>query len=414
MVAVAALCGVVGWAPVPAHAEPYPTDHCPHKVNTPPAVDTSEVPQPGDTVPAALPVHSPTVGGEELARCGIVTASAAPALATMAPAGWLIADLDTGKVLAAKDPHGRYRPASTIKVLLALVSLRELDLDKTVSVTAEDYSTEGDSCGTGPGGRYTIRELLTGLLMVSGNDCASALARELGGTTEALTKMNDAAKSLQAFDTRAASPSGLDAPGMSTSPYDEALIFRAAMQIDTFRQIISTKTFQFPGYPRNPAIPDDKDHPGYLMQSQDALLLDDYPGMLGGKTGFTDDARKTFVGAADRNGRRVLIVMMYGLNTRTSSDYWDQAKLMFEYGQSAPAEHAVGQLVEASGSTTTTSATTTVPTTSATTAAPHVDTVQRAASPSEETSWAKRLLIGLLVALVALLLAAAGLRINRR
>ncbi|GAB19765.1 D-alanyl-D-alanine carboxypeptidase, partial [Gordonia effusa NBRC 100432] len=326
-------------------------------------------------------------------------------LAAMAPAGWLIADLDSGKVLAAKDAHGRYRPASTIKVLLALVALDELDLDKTVSVTAEDYSIEGDSCGTGPGGRYTNRELLTGLVMVSGNDCASALARELGGTEATLTKMNTKAKSLQAYDTRAASPSGLDAPGMSTSPYDLALIFRAAMRNETFRELIALPTFRFPGYPRNPAIHGDKDHPSYLMQTSCSLLLNGYPGMLGGKTGFTDDARKTFVGAAQRDGRKVVIVQMYGLNSKTSNDYWDQAKQMFDYGFTAPDSDAVGTLVEPANSSSD------KPTVAAD---PEKASHHTASGTEDQTNWSKRVLIGLVAALVALLLAAAGMSINRR
>ncbi|MFW0791030.1 serine hydrolase [Gordonia sp. CPCC 205333] len=408
-VVVATLVAVFGLLTVPAtpgHASPVPTDHCPHKVSTPPAVDESEVPKPGDTVPTPLPVHSPTIGGDRLAHCGMATSSPAPQLAAMAPAGWLIADLDSGKVLAAKDAHGRYRPASTIKVLLALVALDELDLEKTVSVTAEDYSTEGDSCGTGPRGHYTNRQLLTGLVMVSGNDCASALARELGGTEATLTKMNDKAKSLQAYDTRAASPSGLDAPGMSTSAYDLALIFRAAMRNETFRELIALPTYRFPGYPRDPSIPGDKDHPSYLMQTSCSLLLNGYPGMLGGKTGFTDDARKTFVGAAQRDGRRVVIVQMYGLNTKTSNDYWDQAKLMFDHGFATSESDAVGTLVEPANSAT--EQTTTV-------AADPENAAHRTTSGTNESgNWSKRVLIGLVAALIAVLLAAAGLSINKR
>lgn len=404
-------CAAVG-API-LDAPLAAADPCPHRQNTPPAVDESEVPKPGEPTPTPLAVHSPTVGGDRLADCGIVTASPAPQLATMAPAGWLIADLDSGKILAAKDPHGRYRPASTIKVLLALVALKELDLDKTVSVTAEDYGIEGDSCGTGPGGRYTIREMLIGVALVSGNDCANVLARELGGVDAALTKMNDTAKSLHAFDTRAASPSGLDAPGMSSSPYDLALIFRAAMANPTFRELISMRTYQFPGHPKDPTVPDDKDHPSYLMQTSCALLLDGYPGMIGGKTGFTDDARKTFVGAAESGGRKVVIVQMFGLNTKSPSDYWDQAKLMFDYGYTAPTNAAIGQLV---GTSTTDSSTTTsepIPTTTGA-ATSNAAPQHAASSNSDGGGWGKRILAGLIAALVAVLLAAAALSINKR
>lgn len=140
------------------------------------------------------------------------------------------------------------------------------------------------------------------------------------------------------------------------------------------------------------------------MQTSCALLLNGYPGMLGGKTGFTDDARKTFVGAAERDGRKVVIVQMYGLNTKTSNDYWDQAKMMFDYGHAAPEADAVGQLVEPASATQTS------------TAAPHPTRVaQHAASGTDEpTSWSARLTIGLAAALAAVLLVLAGLRINKR
>ncbi|MDJ0114594.1 serine hydrolase, partial [Rhodococcus erythropolis] len=77
--------------------------------------------------------------------------------------------------------HGRYRPASTIKMLLALVALDELDLDTEITATAEDADAEGSAVGIGKGGKYTNRQLMQGLVMASGNDAAHALARQLGG-----------------------------------------------------------------------------------------------------------------------------------------------------------------------------------------------------------------------------------------
>ncbi|WP_156890452.1 D-alanyl-D-alanine carboxypeptidase family protein [Gordonia shandongensis] len=320
------------------------TDDCPHRTSTPPAVDASEVVPAGQTTPTPLPVPTPAVGGERLAGCGLVTDPAAGDVPSgLTSAGWLIADLDSGDVIAAKDPHGRYRPASTIKVLLALTALEEIDLDTTVTATAEDWTAEGDSCGVGPGGRYTLRDIMTGLLMVSGNDCAAILARELGGVPTALEKMNRKAADLGARDTRAASPSGLDAAGMSTSPYDLALIFREAMRNADFRHMIALRTYEFPGYPKQKDVPGDEDHPGYTMGTSNSLLRDGYPGMLGGKTGFTDDARKTFVGAVTRDGRSVLIVQMYGLNYAGNS-YFDQAERMLDYGFAAPRDVSVGSL----------------------------------------------------------------------
>ncbi|NED69724.1 D-alanyl-D-alanine carboxypeptidase, partial [Streptomyces sp. SID10244] len=130
----------------------------------------------------------------------------------------------------------------------------------------------------------------------------------------------------------------------STSPYDLALIYREAMRNSLFRELIGLRDYRFPGYPKRPDVPGDKDHPGYLMQTSNHLLLDGYPGMLGGKTGYTDDARKTFVGATERDGRRIVIVQMYGL-TIESDSYWDQAESMYDYGFRAPPTTGVGLLV---------------------------------------------------------------------
>ncbi len=289
-------------------------------------------------------------------------------------------------------------------MLLALIVLDELDLDATVVPTAEDWSTEGDSCGMGPGGHYSVRDLLTGLLMVSGNDCANALARELGGVETTLEKMNERARELGAADTRAASPSGLDAAGMSSSPYDLALIYREAMAQETFRELITKPTFRFPGYPRRPDVPGDKDHPAYDMYSSNRLLVDGYPGMLGGKTGYTDDARKTYVGAAERDGRRILVVQMYGLSVEGDM-YWDQAREMFEYGFRADPNISVGRLVESSGE----AVETTAPHAASSADSHLASTGSDAASPISV-----RILIGLLAALAAVVLLLVGLRLFGR
>ncbi|WP_440714077.1 D-alanyl-D-alanine carboxypeptidase family protein [Gordonia sp. FQ] len=329
-----------------ATTTPAPDQSCPHRATPPPAVDDSETVAPGDTTPAPLPVPAAPVGGNRLGDCGVIADPAAgPTPADLTSQGWLIADLDSGHIIATQDPHGRFRPASTIKTLLALVALEDLDLNKPVEANARDWSMEGDACGVGPGGKYTIRDIVTGLLVVSGNDCANILARELGGYDETLAKMNAKAKSLGALDTRAASPSGLDAAGMSTSPYDLAVIFRAGMRNPEFAKLVSTKTYEFPGYPPRKDVPGDENHPAYLMQNSNSLLVQGVPGMtiLGGKTGYTDDAKKTFVGAAERDGRKILIVQMYGLTEGTNT-YHDQAVRMFEYGFAAPASVSVGTL----------------------------------------------------------------------
>lgn len=320
------------------------TEDCPQATTPPPAIDLSEVPAPGETVPAPLPVPADAVGGDALAECGTITPDGAPPLpADISATGWVLSDLDSGDVLAAKDPHGRYRPASTIKILLALVALEELNLNTTVVATAEDANAEGSAVGIGKGGVYSNFQLMQGLVMASGNDAAHALAAQLGGDAATVEKMNAKAESLGALDTRTATPSGLDGPGMSSSAYDLALFFRAAMENPTFAQLISTETVQFPGFPKDPKIPDDVDRPGFTL-SNDNQLLYNYDGALGGKTGYTDDARQTFVGGADKNGRRLAITIMKGDVFPIRP--WEQAARLLDYGYALPASAAVGTLVQ--------------------------------------------------------------------
>jgi serine-type D-Ala-D-Ala carboxypeptidase (penicillin-binding protein 5/6) len=324
-------------APGLASAEPPPppqADPCPYRVTTPPAVDASEVPKPGDLPPAPLPVPAKPVGGDALGDCGIVTAEGTPPVpGDVSAEAWLVADLDTGEVIAAKDAHGRHRPASIVKVLTALAALEELNLNKRVPGTQEDANSEGTRVGVAPGGVYTVNDLLHGLLMHSGNDAAHALAVQLGGMDTALGKLNTLASRLGGRDTRVATPSGLDGPGMSTSVYDMALFYRYAWENPTFAKIVATREYDFPGRDGNPP---------YEIYN-DNKLLENYPGALGGKTGYTDDAGQTFVGAAERDGRRLVAVLMRG--TRIPIAPWEQAARLLDYGFATPRGTQVGTLV---------------------------------------------------------------------
>jgi D-alanyl-D-alanine carboxypeptidase (penicillin-binding protein 5/6) len=307
---------------------------CPFQVNTPPAVDSSEVPAAGDP-PIPLAVPPKPVGGEALAGCGIIAAPGTPPLpGDVSADAWLVADLDSGAVIAAKDPHGRHRPASIIKVLVAMASLNALPLNKSVQGTADDAAAEGTKVGVQEGGVFTVNQLLHGLLMHSGNDAAHALAMQLGGMQQALEKINVLAAKLGGRDTRVATPSGLDGPGMSTSAYDIGLFYRYAWQNPTFAGIVATRTFDFPGH---------GDHPGYELENDNQLLYK-YPGALGGKTGYTDDAGQTFVGAANHDGRRLVAVLLHG--TRQPIAPWEQAAHLLDYGFSTPQGTQVGTLIE--------------------------------------------------------------------
>jgi D-alanyl-D-alanine carboxypeptidase (penicillin-binding protein 5/6) len=262
-----------------------------------------------------------------MSSVGVVTRTPA-ALAQPQPAGavalpegpaqaWLLADLDSGRILAGRNPYEPHAPASTIKVLLAMVVLDHLSPDNFARANTSHTEIECSCVGLTPGQPYTTRQLLSALLMVSGNDAANMLADMLGGQRAAVTAMNRKAALVGAKATRASSPSGLDGPGWEsiTTPHDLAVMLRAALKYPLIAQIMRSPTAPFPG----------------KTLSNQNELLSRYPGDIAGKTGFTNLARKTYVGAAQRDNRRLAVVQMYG-----TGDLYGQAVGLFDFGFSQP------------------------------------------------------------------------------
>lgn len=264
----------------------------------------------------------------DVQQIGSVAAPEGPAEA------WVVADMDSGQILAGRQEYVRHAPASTIKTLLALVVLDEIPLDATIVADEADTAVECNCAGVAPGRAYTARQLLEAALLASGNDAANTLARMLGGADTAVAKMNAKAAQLGARDTNVVTPSGLDAPGMPfwSTPHDLAVIFRAAMANPVFAQITSMPSTVFPARTGDRVL---------VNQNE---LLHRYPGALGGKTGFTDIARKTFVAAAQRDGRRLVIAMMHGLVKEGGPTYWDQAAALFDWGFTQDRSASIGAL----------------------------------------------------------------------
>jgi D-alanyl-D-alanine carboxypeptidase (penicillin-binding protein 5/6) len=285
--------------------------------------------------PEPLPVPAEPIGGAALG-CGEAAIPGTP-LPPVQAASFVLADLDSGRILAARAPHARERPASTLKVLNALVTLRDLDPDTVVDGLPDDLRIDGSKAGIGPGGHYTVRQLLGGLLLNSGNDTAEALARANGGDGPMLTKMTELAHQLGAMDTRPVTTSGLDGPGMASSAYDLALMFRVAMRDPLFATTVGTRSMQFPGY-------DDK-HPEFTLYNSSKMLTG-YPGSLGSKTGFTEAARHTLVTAADRGGRRLVVSLMRGEQQPETMVKQASALLDWGFAQPGGATQPVGLLVD--------------------------------------------------------------------
>lgn len=290
--------------------------------------------------PAILPFGAMGSAGPAGADTGVKQpAGSAPIPDLPAPA-WIIADLDSGQVLAGRDENVPHPPASTIKVLLALVALHELSLDSTVFADEGDVQVGPSRAGVEVGRTYTARQLLEGLLLVSANDAANTLAHMLGGQEVAVAKMNVMALSLGAVNTRASTPSGLALtdnpddpqaprdPGASTA-HDLAVIFRAAMANPVFADITAKRSATFPG-----------DHGDREIVNKDELLWR-YPGAIGGKPGFTPLAHSTFVGAAARDDRRLVVATMYD---QDGTSDWEPAADLLNWGFALDPQLAIGTL----------------------------------------------------------------------
>jgi serine-type D-Ala-D-Ala carboxypeptidase (penicillin-binding protein 5/6) len=244
------------------------------------------------------------VGGERLAARGVPVVPAG-IVAPVVDDGraWLVAELRSGRVLAALNPHDQLPPASTIKLLTAVALLPEIDADAAYAVTDADVTVEGSRVGLVPGQRYSQDALVHGLLLASGNDAANALAQLAGGEPRALHLMAETAKRLGAFDTRATTLHGLDEPRQRTSAYDLALVARAVLNDPDLAIVVRTETYDFPGLS------------GKTFQIQNHnRLVGRYDGMLGLKTGFTTITGHTLVAAAERDGVRLVAVVLGAKN----------------------------------------------------------------------------------------------------
>lgn len=271
--------------------------------------------------PSAPPPSGQTVGGPQLASRGVVagTAPGVPAPPKIKAASYLIADADTGQVLAAKDPHGHYLPASTLKTLTALTLVPKLDPNRLVRPSQKACDTEGTKVGLTPKMQYKVSDLFHALLMMSANDAAVTLAEADGGMRTTLTDMNAEARRINARDTLAGSPNGLDKDlGLNvrtqhTSAYDLALILREGMKNPEYRAYMQAIDFQFPAPPTKKERKKGKKVGGYPIHTHNHMLPGErlaYPGMLGGKNGYTIAAQQTFVAQARRGGHTIVISLM--------------------------------------------------------------------------------------------------------
>ena len=269
-----------------------------------PAAVASPTPPPSATPAAVSPAAAgPAIGGAQLSGRGVLVnypPGSVPRLPKIKASAWVIADAGTGQVLAAKDPHGWYRPASTLKVLTAISLIPALNPNAMVVASKQATTVSPNIVGLLPGHSYKVSDLFTALLTISANDAAMALAQATGSLSQGMAVINAEARHLQADDTVAVTPNGLDAPGQHTSAYDLALFARQGLQMPAFLKYDQTTSAQF-------RISKKK---SVGLWNQNSLLAT-YPGALGGKIGWTDAAGATYVGMARRHGITLIVTLLH-------------------------------------------------------------------------------------------------------
>lgn len=264
------------------------------------AVPTADpTPAPGSASTSAVP------GAEATSKPVVNAADGASNLPNVATKGWVLADLDSGEILAMQDPDRSLRPASTLKLLTALTVIPRLAPEQPYRAVKADEEAEGNRVVLYNGLKYTVADLLHAALLPSANDAAQALARANGGIDVTVEQMNAEAARLGARNTTAKNPSGLDADGQVTTAYDLALIGRAAFANPEIAAYLKLRSVEFPG----------KREAGkrviYPIYNHNRTVVNDgFEGSLGGKSGFTSQARRTYVGAAERDGRRLMVSLL--------------------------------------------------------------------------------------------------------
>lgn len=223
----------------------------------------------------------------------------------------------TNKVLLEKNSSGIMYPASTTKIMTLITALEKGDPNSIVTVSTKASACEGSSLELNAGDKLTLHNAETGMMLVSGNDAAEAIAEHVGGSIPAFVDMMNAnAVNIGAKNTHFSNPHGLPDPvNHYTTAYDLALIASHAMQNPDFVKIVSTREYDVNFINRNPS---------HVTNTN--KLLKTYPGINGIKTGYTNDAGDCLVAGAKRNGVQLIAVVL------NDDSRWTDAAKLLDYG----------------------------------------------------------------------------------
>ncbi len=224
---------------------------------------------------------------------------------------------NNGEMLFAENENERLPMASTTKIATAIVALENMDINETYTIKAEEVGIEGSSMNLREGEVYTLDELLYGLMLVSGNDAALAIANMVGGSHEDfVAMMNRLCEKLGLVDTAFMNTSGLDAEGHYTTAKELAVLTAYALSNEDFCRYVSTQGITIAG---------DETRVVKNLINKNRMLYD-YEGAIGVKTGYTVASGRSLVTAAEREG-----ILLVAVTIRDSNDWHDHAN-MLDYG----------------------------------------------------------------------------------
>ncbi|MGW3913847.1 D-alanyl-D-alanine carboxypeptidase family protein [Streptomyces sp. NPDC005070] len=329
--------------------------------------DASPTASPASSPSATPPANMSSLGGERLGRPGnqVDLGTGAPVLPPDITArSWIVADAESGDVLAAHNAHWRLPPASTLKMLFADTVLPKFPRSTSHKVASSELAGIGAGSsvvGIKENQTYTVHDLWLGVFLKSGNDAVHVLSAMNGGVPETVKDMQAHADDLQALDTHVVSPDGYDARGQVSSAYDLTLFARSGLQKKDFREYCSTVRATFPGTTAGKTTGNKKGTSARAsseIRNTNRLLSGDsditpYQGIAGVKNGNTTNAGATFTGVAERGGK-VLLVTVMNPEKKEHNEVYKEAAQLLDWGfQAADKVQPVGELVAPKGVDTT-------------------------------------------------------------
>lgn len=239
--------------------------------------------------------------------------------------GAILMDAETGTILYGKNVDTPYPPASTTKLMTALITLEKCKLDDVVKVGKNPPRVDGSRIGIMEGEETTVKDLMEGMMLMSGNDCAVALAEHISGSVDEFANlMNKRAKELNCENANFVNPNGLYDKNHKASAKDMALIMRELIKHEDYKQIALTFSCKTSSTNKHPN--------GIDLANSNKLMWKNaqysYKGIEAGKTGYTIDSNHSFVASANRNGQRLILALLFDKN----KTYFEDSVNLFNYG----------------------------------------------------------------------------------